>query len=98
MRLPNSRRQSLTCDVTEHQSKKAAKLYDLEEVSGQMTYCEDFAGDLKFAPNQFTGRAEPSLDLRRLVDGLLEFRVFTAHCFEFLFRRSSRVREGCGLR
>src|SRR5580658_10690667 len=94
--LPDPRGQPFACDVTQHQSKDTVQLQHLEKVAGQMAYRKDFAGDLKLAPYQLTRRAKPPLDLRRFVNGLLEFRVFTAHCFELEFPRSRSVRGGCG--
>jgi hypothetical protein len=63
-----------------------------------MAYGKHFAGDLKLAPDKFTGRAEFPLDLGRLVDSLLQFCVFTAYRFKLLSLRSSFFREGCRLK
>src|SRR5271166_2311581 len=51
---------------------------------------EDFTCDLKFAPDKFARRTEPALDLSRLKYGLLEFRVISAECIQFI-REELRV-------
>src|SRR6266849_9917634 len=96
MGLPNSGGQSFAGDVAHGQSKDGVELHHLEKVSREMAHGENFSGDLELAPDEFAWGAEPPLDLGRLIDGLLQLCLFTAHCSQFLLHRlNARHKASC---
>src|SRR6266852_4643700 len=93
MGLPNSGGQSFAGDVAHGQSKDGVELHHLEKVSREMAHGENFSGDLELAPDEFARGAEPPLHLGRLIDGLLQLCLFTAHCIQFLSDRMDVLRK-----
>src|ERR1700731_2161538 len=57
---------------------------------------ENFAGDFELATTELARGAEPSLDLGRLVDGLLQFCMLAAQAIELILQRPGAFRgAGC---
>src|SRR5580704_3539663 len=91
--LPNSRGQSLARDVTHDQSKSRTEFHHLEEVSGEMTYRENFASDFELTPDELARCAESALHLGGLIDGFLQFCLVAEHRIKFLLYRQHVSRK-----
>src|ERR1700739_2906537 len=92
MGLPDSRRESLARDITHNYSQRGIEFHRLEKIPRQMAHRENFAGNLEISENQFAWCAKPPLNLRRLVNRLLQFCILAAHTIKLISQQPRAFR------
>src|SRR6516225_1221128 len=83
MSEPDTGSEPFAGNVSDGNAEKAFELDHLEEIAGEMTDRENFAGDFVTAPVKLAGRTESALNLCGFKDRLLKQVVFAALAIEF---------------
>src|SRR5678815_2457815 len=75
VRGPHPCRQSLTTHISQRENDAVARLFDGEEVTGQVANCKDLTGDIEISIAHQAGRTESPVDLGRFKDGRVQLSV-----------------------
>src|SRR5207244_2060538 len=87
VREPHGCRETFAGNITNSEHQVVFEFEDADEITGDMAYGKDFAGNFKRLTTQIARAAESSLDLRGFVQDAAQIIVLTAQFGDLIFER-----------